>query len=108
MKFTHINGLKTAYYTGGTGKRDVLLLHGWASSGRMWLHTMWALRHEYRLWALDLPGFGDSQAPPTDWYTVERYTDHVAAFCEAMGICPYASIGHSMGGRITFDLGRRY
>jgi pimeloyl-ACP methyl ester carboxylesterase len=86
----------------------VLLLHGWASSGKMWLRTMWALRHEYRLWALDLPGFGDSAAPPTDWYSVDRYTDHVAAFCEMMGINPFGVIGHSMGGRITFDLGRRY
>jgi len=108
MKLIRINGLNTSYYSGGTGKRDVLLLHGWASSGRMWLRTMWALRHNYRLWALDLPGFGDSEAPHIDWYSIDRYTDHVAAFCAEMGIEPFAVIGHSMGGRITLDIGRRY
>jgi pimeloyl-ACP methyl ester carboxylesterase len=108
MKQARINTLNTAYYTGGTGQRDVLLLHGWASSGRMWLRSMWALRNGYRLWAPDLPGFGDSETPHIDWYSVERYTDHVATFCETIGIRPYAAIGHSMGGRITFDLARRY
>lgn len=86
----------------------MLLLHGWASSGRMWLRTMWTLRRDYRLWALDLPGFGDSEAPHFDWYCLENYADHIAAFCEAVGIRPYALIGHSMGGRLTLDLGRRY
>ena len=86
----------------------MLLLHGWASSGRMWLRSMWALRREFRLWALDLPGFGDSEAPETPWNSVAQYTEHVAAFCVAMNIQPYVLIGHSMGGRIALDIGRRH
>lgn len=86
----------------------MLLLHGWASSGRMWLRSMWALRHEFRVWALDLPGFGDSEAPENPWNSISQYTDHVAAFCAAMGIKPHVAIGHSMGGRIALDIGRRH
>ena len=108
MKAIPLNGIDTAYYQGGMGTRDVLLLHGWAASGRMWLRSMWALRRDYRLLAPDLPGFGDTAAPPPGWYSVEQYTDHVAAFCEALNIRPYAVIGHSMGGRLTLDLARRY
>lgn len=108
MKFATINDLKTAYYASGSGRRDVLLLHGWASSGRMWLRSMWALRRDYRLWAPDLPGFGDSDIPSVDWCSVERYSDHIAALCEALNIQPYAVIGHSMGARLAFDLARRY
>ena len=106
MNFTAVNGLNTSYYSAGKGQHDMLLLHGWASSGRMWLRSMWALRHEYRVWALDLPGFGDSEAPATPWTSITQYTDHVAAFCESMGIRPYAVIGHSMGARIALDLAR--
>lgn len=108
MKLVPINALKTAYYTAGTGERDVLLLHGWASSGRMWLRTLWSLRRYYRMWAPDLPGFGDSQAPALDWCSVERYTDHLIALCDTLGIRPYAVIGHSLGGRLALDLARRY
>jgi pimeloyl-ACP methyl ester carboxylesterase len=108
MSEVSINGLHTRYYTAGQGKKHVLFLHGWASSGRMWLRAMWALRRKYRLWAIDLPGCGDSASPELEWHTLENYTEHVAAFCRMMDIQPYAVIGHSMGGRITFDLARRY
>ncbi len=108
MRLITINGLQTAYYIGGTGQRGILLVHGWASSGRMWLRHMWALRHDYRLLALDLPGFGDSQPLETESCTIEQYADHAAALCEALGIRPYAAVGHSMGGRIVLDLARRY
>jgi pimeloyl-ACP methyl ester carboxylesterase len=108
MKFIVLNDVKTAYYASGIGQRDVLFLHGWASSGRMWLRTMWALRHRYRMWAPDLPGFGDSHIPSIEWCSTEGYTDHVAAFCDALAIRPFAVIGHSMGGRLAFDMARRY
>lgn len=108
MKYAYINDLKTCYYMAGNGPADILFVHGWAASGRMWLRSMWALRRQYRLWAPDLPGFGDSNGPDVEWYSIERYTNHIAAFCETMGIRPYAVIGHSMGGRITFDFARRY
>lgn len=108
-KFVRINGINTRYYIGGGRNRPHLLfLHGWAASSRMWLRSMWALRDRFRTWAIDLPGFGDSDSPASDWYTVDAYTDHVAALCEELRIQPFAVVGHSMGGRITLDLARRY
>lgn len=108
MKFIDVNGIKTAYYRAGKGTQEVLFLHGWGSSGRLWLRSMWTLRHQYKTYAVDLPGFGDSDAPPFDWYTVQNYTDHIAAFCETLNIRPYAVVGHSLGGRIMFDLALKY
>lgn len=108
MKYTLINGIKTHYYSAGQGSRDLLFVHGWAASGRMWLRSMWALRREFRVWAIDLPGFGDSAIPDFEWYTTERYTDHVYTFCQELGIQPYAIVGHSLGARITVDMAKRY
>ena len=103
-----INGLSTRYYSAGNGAKHLVFIHGWASSARMWLRSMWALRRDYRMWALDLPGCGDSDSPDIEWFSLERFTDHVEAFCRALDIHPYAVIGHSMGGRVAFDLARRY
>ena len=108
MHHVTINGISTHYHMAGRGETDVLLLHGWAASGRMWLRSMWALRREFRLWAPDLPGFGDSDAPPFEWYSIERYTEHITAFCRALDIRPRFIIGHSMGGRVAFDLARKH
>jgi pimeloyl-ACP methyl ester carboxylesterase len=108
MKQINVKGLETAYYEGGIGEQPVLFVHGWAASGRMWLRSMWSMRHSARMWALDLPGFGDSDTPGQSWDQVDYYTDHVAAFCEALGIRPKAVVGHSMGGRVALDFARRY
>ncbi len=108
MDFVVVNNLKTTYYRGGVGRQHLLFVHGWASSGRMWLRSMWALRRDYHMWAVDLPGCGDSDRPDPIWFSIEHYTDHIAAFCEALGINPYAVIGHSLGGRVVLDFARRY
>lgn len=108
MKFAYIDDIKTAYRTAGQGSHDVVLVHGWGASGRMWLRSMWPIRRDYRLWAIDLPGFGRSDAPDVDWYSTERYADHVAALCEQLGVRRCTVVGHSMGGRIVLDLARRY
>jgi magnesium chelatase accessory protein len=108
MRFATIHDLRTRTYSGGTGNRDILFLHGWASSGRMWLRSMWALRKEYRLWAPDLPGHGDSEGWSLERYSIQSYVDYAAAFCEKLGIQPYAVIGHSMGGRIALEMARHY
>jgi pimeloyl-ACP methyl ester carboxylesterase len=102
MQKVTINGIDTHYVTTGQGSRDVLFLHGWASSARMWLRSMYRLRRQYRMWAVDLPGFGASGAPQADWCTPRNYAEHVAEFCDAVGIAPCVVVGHSMGARVGF------
>ena len=55
-----------------------------------------------------LPGFGDSGVRPLEWYSISRYADHVVALCEQLEVRPHTIIGHSMGARITLDIGQRY
>lgn len=84
---------------------DVLLLHGWLSSGRMWHSLMHDLGSHYRLWAPDLAGFGDS--PPVEAGTPPALPDYVQQmvdFCAALTIRPYAVVGHSMGGLLALTL----
>lgn len=92
------------YRVSGSGP-DLLLLHGWISSGRMWAGTMEHFASQYRVWALDLMGFGDSRtADPTRILTVRDQARLVNTFCKVAGIRPYAIVGHSMGGAITLQL----
>jgi pimeloyl-ACP methyl ester carboxylesterase len=80
---------------------DVLLLHGWASSSRMWQRLMNDLAGRYRCIALDLPGFGESDKPEGSWYSIAHYVEIVAQFARALELTNPVVFGHSMGGMIA-------
>jgi pimeloyl-ACP methyl ester carboxylesterase len=98
----NLNGLNIHYQVEGHGP-DVLLIHGWSSSRRMWAAVSEALAERFRCWSPDLPGFGDSDKPEEAWYSIPNYTEIVYHFAEAMGLRRSRVIGHSMGGLISLD-----
>jgi pimeloyl-ACP methyl ester carboxylesterase len=106
-KTTLINGCNIHYDVQGAGP-DVLFLHGWASSSKMWGGLLPELAAAYRCWSLDLPGFGDSDKPAPHWYSIPNYTALVLAFVQQQGLGPLRLVGHSMGGLIALDLGARH
>jgi pimeloyl-ACP methyl ester carboxylesterase len=104
MSFLRIDGLRVHYQALGTGP-DVLLIHGWASSWRLWARSMSRLAQSgYQAWAVDLIGFGDSDKPGDGWYTLDRFTHTLAEFCARLHIARPSLIGHSMGGTIALNL----
>ncbi len=99
-----VEGHTLRYWQQGGGS-DIVLIHGWASSHRIWESVMGRLAAAgYRTWAPDLPGFGDSQGPSNGPYTIARFAHLVAAFIQAVGITSPAVVGHSMGGAIALRL----
>jgi len=98
-----ISNLNLCYRTVGAGP-DVLFIHGWASSGRMWGAAMAALAGRFRCWAVDLAGFGDSDKPGEGWYALPNFTATVRQFAAMMGLERAHVVGHSMGGMIALDL----
>ncbi|MEP7355849.1 MAG: alpha/beta hydrolase [Anaerolineales bacterium] len=102
-----VNGLESHYLVGGSGP-DVIFVHGWASSARMWGGVLATLSHQFRCWALDLPGCGQTEKPAPRWYSIPHFTAHVQEFARLMGITPLRLVGHSMGGMIVLDLAGRF
>jgi pimeloyl-ACP methyl ester carboxylesterase len=107
FKTTSVNGIKINYCVEGAG-RDVVFLHGWASSSKMWAGLLPRLAADYRCWSLDLPGFGDSDKPPASWYSIPNFTRLVLEFARQLQLGPLRLVGHSMGGLITLDIGARH
>lgn len=104
---TLVNGLNIHYCAEGAGP-DVIFLHGWASSSKMWAGLLAQLAAGYRCWSLDLPGFGDSDKPAPGWYSIPNYTLMVLEFARLHELGPLRLVGHSMGGLIALDLGARH
>ena len=84
------------YESYGSGP-PVILLHGWLGSWGLWQPTMEALGREYRCYALDFWGFGESGRKRST-YAVSDFMDLVAQFMHALGIVAAPLVGHSMGG----------
>jgi alpha/beta hydrolase fold len=65
-EFADVDGLRMHYVTGGTGP-PLVLLHGWPQSWYAWRGVMPALATQYTVYALDLPGLGDSDGAPLSY-----------------------------------------
>jgi pimeloyl-ACP methyl ester carboxylesterase len=104
IQTTH--GLRLHYTVAGQGP-DLVFLHGWGSSRRMWTGFLPHLGRRFRCWTLDLPGFGDSEKPAPNWYSIPNFTLIVAAFMRQHRLEPAGVVGHSMGGMIALNLGAR-
>ena len=95
--------------TGRPGGQVVLFLHGITGSRNYFLKKSRRLAEDYRLLLPDLPGFGDSPKPRTD-YTIQFFRDTVRNTLEAAG-CHRRKIhivGHSLGALIALEYAARY
>ena len=94
------------YETLGRG-RPVLLLHGWLGSWELWRKTIEILSTEFKTYALDFFGFGESVDHAED-FSVDNFVNSVDQFIEHLGIPKAPLIGHSMGGTVALGASIRF
>lgn len=99
-KRIEVAGLRTRYLVAGSGP-PVLVLPGWGATIEAVYPIVTGLSPVATVYALDLPGFGETDPPPEQPWGVAEYQAFVAAFMDAVGIGPTAIVGHSNGGRIA-------
>ncbi|MEX0993442.1 MAG: alpha/beta fold hydrolase [Solirubrobacterales bacterium] len=85
----------------------VIMLHGLGGTKWSFLPTVAALAPSYRMIAVDLLGFGDSDKPVGASYTPDFQARGVSALLDALEIERAHVIGHSMGGRVALEFGMR-
>lgn len=86
--------------------RPVYLLHGWIGSWRYWVPTMQQLQAKYRVYAIDLFGFGDS-GKNENRYTLDHQVQMLVDFMQDMGQPKTALIGHGLGALVAIEIARR-
>lgn len=101
-----IGGLRIAYRRAGTGP-PLVLLHGGACDGRVWLRQLEDLSDEFTVAAWDAPGCGQSSDPP-ETFRMDDYADCLAAFIGALGLKRPHVLGHSFGGGLALALYGRH
>ncbi len=94
-----IGDLSINYEVYGQGER-LLLLHGWATNLHSFETLIPKLSGNFQVIALDLPGFGQSQAPQ-EAYGVFEYANFIEKFLDYLDIKETFLLGHSMGGAVA-------
>lgn len=99
-KNIHIDAVDTFYQEYGNGKENIILLHGWGQSHVFWESAIKRLETNYHVYILDLPCFGISGEPSTNW-NITAYADFLHKFISRLTIHNPIVLGHSFGGRIA-------
>lgn len=108
LKQITVGDLSIHYYEGGPSNGQTLvMIHGFAANKDNWLRLARHLSDDYRVIALDLPGFGAS-SKPTGSYDVGTQTERLASVLQALQIDKLHLIGNSMGGHIAALYAARY
>jgi pimeloyl-ACP methyl ester carboxylesterase len=98
--YVEVDGLKLAYLAGGEGE-PVVFVHGWPTYSYLWRHQMSALADSFCVFALDLPGCGDSEKPSDVQYSLDFFSDVLNSFLNAMGVGQVTLVSHDLGGPIS-------
>ena len=98
-EFVTVGGVKTHYVVSGNG-RPVALIHGLGESVITWRDNIEPLSRRHKVFALDLPGHGDSEKPDLS-YDADSMVYFLRGFFESLGIERPALIGHSMVGGLS-------
>ncbi|OEJ41677.1 hydrolase [Streptomyces agglomeratus] len=95
-----VGDVRLAYRTWGDSYgAPVVLLHGLGSSSASWEEAGQALGEEWRVYAIDLRGHGESDWP--DEYSVELMRDDVLGFLDELELDRVGVVGHGMGGVVA-------
>ena len=109
--YIEVNDHKT-FFSNGNGtllpnQPSVVFIHGAAMD-----HTVWTLpvryfaRHNYNVYAFDLPGHGRSEGPPLS--SIESISDWLESAMEILEITSAAIVGHSMGSLVSICFSAKY
>ena len=102
----NIDGLDINYISEGEGE-NVIVLHGWGANIDTVMPIINILKEKYRVYAIDLPGFGKSQQP-LDVMSSFEYVEIIRGFMDKLNIKRTTFVGHSFGGKLSIIMGANY
>lgn len=85
----------------------LVFLHGFCESTQVWDNFTQPLQQNFRVIALDLPGFGNNTQNIRD-YSMESMAEDVKQQLDELEVRKCILIGHSMGGYVSMAFAEKY
>jgi pyruvate dehydrogenase E2 component (dihydrolipoamide acetyltransferase) len=102
-EFVELASGRVRYAKRGEGARVAILIHGFGGDLDNWLFNIDALAATTTVYALDLPGHGQS-TKAIETPSLDGLARVIIGFMDAMGVGSAHLVGHSMGGAVAATL----
>ncbi len=106
-KFLQVDKNQIRYLEAGTSDRTLVLIHGLGASAERWNNAIPHFSKQFHVLIPDLPGFGKSDKPTTD-YTINYFVDFLRKFLSELNIKRPNIVGSSLGGQISAEYASTY
>lgn len=106
-KITIGNGETIAYRECGSGRKNIVLIHGNMTSSKHLDILMEELQDTYKVYAVDMRGFGGSSYNnPIN--SLMDFAEDINEFTQQLNIEKYSAVGWSTGGGVALELAANY
>jgi len=103
----NLGNVKIHYLKAGTGKKTLVLIHGFGDTSHMWIPLFDEFDTDYTILAPDLRGLGDSSRPATG-YDKKTMAQDVHALALSLGYHREIVVGHDIGLMVAYAYAAQY
>src|SRR5437773_10892326 len=89
----NVGNVKIHYLKAGTGKKTLVLIHGFGDTSHMWIPLFDEFGTDYTILAPDMRGLGDSSRPAT-CYDKKTIASDIHELVKSLGLETISLVGH--------------
>jgi pimeloyl-ACP methyl ester carboxylesterase len=102
-----LSGARIHYLRAGTGKRTLVLIHGFGDTSHMWTPLFDEFGSEYAIIAPDMRGLGESSRPKTG-YDKKTIANDIHELVKSLGFERISLVGHDIGLMVAYSYAAQY
>lgn len=102
-----VNGIKLHYLKAGSGKKTLVLIHGFGDTSHMWIPLFQELGKDFTIIAPDMRGLGDSSRPATGYDKKTIATD-IHELVKSLNLKQINLVGHDIGLMVAYAYAAQY
>ena len=103
----NLSGVKLHYLKAGTGKKTLVLIHGFGDTSHMWIPLFEEFGKAYTIVAPDMRGLGESSRPPTG-YDKKTIAADIHELVKSLGYTKIDLVGHDIGLMVAYAYAAQY
>ena len=96
-----VGGRNVVVWSAGDAGLPVLLVHGIPTNSRLWWDVVPVVAQRARVFAVDMPGYGDSPAPGDQPVDLASQAALLLDLLDTLGLDRVVVVGHDLGGGIA-------